>query len=70
MGPSSESIPRLEWCCGQADIRVRVLGGSRPSRCHGQAQSRDVRTEQRGRAKDGAAPRQLSESNLRGFLRG
>ena len=42
-------IPRLEWHYGGAGFRVRVLGGSHPSCC--QAQSRDVRAEQRGWAR-------------------
>ena len=45
----------------------RVFGGSLPSRC--QAQSRDIRAGQRGRALSGAASRQSSESNLRGLRR-
>ena len=64
---SSESLSGAVPASGAPGMLAVCDGLTGQTAC---AQTEDVRTEQHGWAQDGATPRQLSESNLRGFPRG
>ena len=66
-GFSSESLSSAVLACGCRGCWPYVTGLLIQTAC---TPAEGLHLEQRGRAQDGAAVRQLSESNLRGFPRG